>query len=114
MAETKTFETFEYSFRYWKEADDFILVLKICVVFVGHVEVLNFMLSKCTGVEVDARNALGFTPLMKAALQGRTKCAKLLLFAGMYATQHSKLHSHQNIIYWHKNLLNKRERKDVI
>ncbi|XP_069679148.1 uncharacterized protein [Periplaneta americana] len=52
----------------------------------GHVEVTNYMLSKCTGVEVDARNALGFTPLMKAALQGRTKCAKLLLFAGASPT----------------------------
>lgn len=31
---------------------------------------------------MDARNASGFTPLMKAALQGRTKCAKILLFAG--------------------------------
>ncbi|PNF13994.1 hypothetical protein B7P43_G08584 [Cryptotermes secundus] len=51
----------------------------------GHVEVLNFMLNKCT-VEVDARNAMGFTPLMKAALQGRTKCAKLLLFAGASPT----------------------------
>ncbi|XP_059472256.1 espin-like [Neocloeon triangulifer] len=48
----------------------------------GHVEVLNLLLSRCSGVEVDARNSLGFTPLMKAALQGRTKCAKLLLFAG--------------------------------
>ena len=52
-----------------------------CVLISGHVEVMNFMLSKCT-VEVDARNALGFTPLMKAALQGRTKCAKILLLAG--------------------------------
>ncbi|XP_068082627.1 ankyrin repeat domain-containing protein 33B [Anabrus simplex] len=52
----------------------------------GHVEVLNYILSRCTGVEVDARNNLGFTPLMKAALQGRTKCAKLLLFAGASPT----------------------------
>ncbi|XP_065340643.1 photoreceptor ankyrin repeat protein-like isoform X2 [Cloeon dipterum] len=48
----------------------------------GHVEVLNLLLSRCSSVEVDSRNSLGFTPLMKAALQGRTKCAKLLLFAG--------------------------------
>ncbi|KAJ9599920.1 hypothetical protein L9F63_009748 [Diploptera punctata] len=52
----------------------------------GHVEIINYLLSQCTGVEVDARNDLGFTPLMKAALQGRTKCAKLLLFAGASPT----------------------------
>jgi len=40
------------------------------------------MLSRCTGLEIDCRNYMGFTALMKAALQGRTKCAKLLLFAG--------------------------------
>ncbi|EEB18980.1 ankyrin repeat-containing protein, putative [Pediculus humanus corporis] len=48
----------------------------------GQVEAINYMLSICPNVEIDARNSLGFTPLMKAALQGRTKCAKLLLFAG--------------------------------
>ncbi|XP_049827663.1 ankyrin repeat domain-containing protein 33B-like isoform X2 [Schistocerca gregaria] len=52
----------------------------------GHVEVLNYLLSRRPDVEVDARNALGFTALMKAALQGRTKCAKLLLFAGASPT----------------------------
>jgi len=52
-------------------------------------EVMNFMLSKCT-VEVDARNALGFTPLMKAALQGRTKCAKILLLAGKRSANQSQ------------------------
>jgi ankyrin repeat protein len=59
--------------------------VEISVLIAGHVEILNFMPNKCTA-EVDARNAMGFTPLMKAALQGRTKCAKLLLFAGMYAS----------------------------
>lgn len=53
----------------------------------GQVEAVNYMLSRCVGLEVDARNALGFTPLMKAALQGRTKCAKLLLFAGLPSFQ---------------------------
>ena len=50
-------------------------------------EVLNLMLSRCAGLDVDARNLLGFTPLMKAALQGRTKCAKLLLFAGKCSSE---------------------------
>lgn len=40
------------------------------------------MLTRCRTIEIDARNNLGFTPLMKAALQGRNKCAKILLFAG--------------------------------
>ncbi|KAJ3660462.1 hypothetical protein Zmor_004911 [Zophobas morio] len=48
----------------------------------GQVECLNCLLSRCRGIEIDARNNLGFTALMKAALQGRNKCAKLLLFAG--------------------------------
>ncbi|XP_039286804.1 photoreceptor ankyrin repeat protein [Nilaparvata lugens] len=52
----------------------------------GQVEAVNFLLSRCSGIEVDARNHLGFTPLMKAAIQGRTKCAKLLLFAGASPT----------------------------
>lgn len=52
----------------------------------GQVECLNFLLSRCQGLEIDARNHLGFTPLMKAALQGRNKCAKLLLFAGANPT----------------------------
>ena len=43
---------------------------------------MNILLQRCPEIEVDARNASGFTPLMKAALQGRTKCAKILLFAG--------------------------------
>lgn len=52
--------------------------------FAGQIECLNCIITSCKGIEVDARNNLGFTPLMKAALQGRNKCAKLLLFAGMF------------------------------
>ncbi|CAH1113051.1 unnamed protein product, partial [Psylliodes chrysocephalus] len=52
----------------------------------GQIECLNCMLSRCRGIEIDARNNLGFTPLMKAALQGRNKCAKLLLFGGANPT----------------------------
>lgn len=40
------------------------------------------LLTRSRSIEIDAKNNLGFTPLMKAALQGRTRCAKLLLFAG--------------------------------
>lgn len=42
------------------------------------------LLTRSRSIEIDAKNSLGFTPLMKAALQGRTRCAKLLLFAGKY------------------------------
>ena len=49
----------------------------------GHPDVVCHLVNKCDRrVELDARNALGFAPLMKAALQGRTKIAKTLLFAG--------------------------------
>ncbi|XP_034186989.2 uncharacterized protein LOC117607396 isoform X2 [Osmia lignaria lignaria] len=52
----------------------------------GQTDCLNILLQRCPEIEVDARNASGFTPLMKAALQGRTKCAKILLFAGANPT----------------------------
>lgn len=52
----------------------------------GQIDSLNILLQRCPGIEVDTRNNLGFTPLMKAALQGRTKCAKILLFAGANPT----------------------------
>ncbi|KAJ8924735.1 hypothetical protein NQ315_000888 [Exocentrus adspersus] len=42
----------------------------------GQIECLNCMLSRCRGIEIDARNNLGFTPLMKAALQGRNNRLK--------------------------------------
>lgn len=40
------------------------------------------LLTRSRSLSVDAKNNLGFTPLMKSALQGRIRCAKLLLFAG--------------------------------
>lgn len=33
-------------------------------------------------LNIDAKNIFGFTPLMKAAIQGHIRCAKTLLFAG--------------------------------
>jgi hypothetical protein len=50
----------------------------------GHVEVVSFLLTKVRGIQVDPVNIQGFTPLMKAALQGRVKCSKLLLFSGRH------------------------------
>lgn len=48
----------------------------------GHVEVISFLLSRVKNIQVDPVNKLGFTPLMKAAIQGRVKCSKLLLISG--------------------------------
>ena len=45
---------------------------------------MNFLLRHFRHVHIDQCNKLGFTALMKAAIQGRTRCAKLLLFAGNY------------------------------
>lgn len=51
----------------------------------GHVEIVSFLLNKVRTIQVDPINQQGFTPLMKAALQGRIKCSKLLLFSGTYS-----------------------------
>ncbi|XP_053687844.1 uncharacterized protein LOC128737266 [Sabethes cyaneus] len=48
----------------------------------GLSDIVNMLITKCRSLVIDPKNNLGFTPLMKAALQGRTRCAKLLLFAG--------------------------------
>ena len=53
-----------------------------CVVS-GHDDAVNFLLRHFRHVHIDQCNKLGFTALMKAAIQGRTRCAKLLLFAGI-------------------------------
>ena len=50
----------------------------------GHVEIVTFLLNKVRTIQVDPINILGFTPLMKAAIQGRVKCSKLLLISGNY------------------------------
>ena len=49
----------------------------------GHDDVVSFLLHHFRRVRIDQSNKLGFTALMKSAIQGRTRCAKLLLFAGM-------------------------------
>lgn len=54
------------------------------LVYLGHADVLNYLLQNFRRVRIDQCNHLGFTALMKAAIQGRTRCAKLLLFAGTW------------------------------
>ena len=41
------------------------------------------LLILCPSLSIDARNDAGVTPLMKAALQGRVRCTRLLLLAGI-------------------------------
>lgn len=53
----------------------------------GMDEIVNLLLSRSRSIKCDIKNAHGITPLMKAAIQGRTKCAKLLLFAGASPTE---------------------------
>lgn len=56
----------------------------------GQADAVNMMITRCRNLQIDTKNYLGFTPLMKAALQGRTRCAKLLLFAGASAIETDK------------------------
>ncbi|XP_041374862.1 photoreceptor ankyrin repeat protein-like [Gigantopelta aegis] len=48
----------------------------------GHSDVVRILLQDYKGIKIDHANKLGFTALMKAAIQGRTDCARLLLYAG--------------------------------
>ena len=48
-----------------------------------HAEVVNFLLHNFRRVRIDQTNHLGFTALMKAAINGRERAAKILIFAGL-------------------------------
>ncbi|GAU99870.1 hypothetical protein RvY_10809 [Ramazzottius varieornatus] len=48
----------------------------------GHADVLSNLLAYFRDIHIDSRNHNGLTPLMKACIQGRTNCAKILLVAG--------------------------------
>ncbi|KAI0213431.1 Ankyrin repeat domain-containing protein 33B [Lamellibrachia satsuma] len=54
----------------------------------GHDDVVSFLLHQFRGMHIDHCNQHGFTALMKASIQGRTRCAKLLLFAGANPNRH--------------------------
>lgn len=49
----------------------------------GQIGAVKMLLSE-SKVQIDAKNVFGFTPLMKAAIQGHVRCSKLLLFAGKF------------------------------
>lgn len=49
----------------------------------GHLGAIRLLLLQ-NKLDMDAKNVFGFTPLMKAAIQGHIRCAKALLFAGNF------------------------------
>ena len=53
----------------------------------GHAEVVEVLLSRFEGIEVDPRNKLGITPLIKACVTGKRRCVQLLLDKGGLADQ---------------------------
>ncbi|XP_017352437.1 ankyrin repeat domain-containing protein 33B [Cebus imitator] len=48
----------------------------------GHAIITNYLLNYFPGLDLERRNAFGFTALMKAAMQGRTDCIRALMLAG--------------------------------
>lgn len=58
-------------------------LLKIFL-FPGQIEVIRMLTTRSRSLVVDAKNNLGITPLMKAAIQGRYDCAKQLMLASNY------------------------------
>lgn len=49
----------------------------------GHTDAVRILLQDFKGIRIDQPNRLGMTALMKAAIQGRSDCSRLLLYAGM-------------------------------
>ena len=49
----------------------------------GHTDLVRLILQDIKGIRIDQQNRLGQTALMKAAIQGRADCARLLLYAGV-------------------------------
>ncbi|XP_061851989.1 ankyrin repeat domain-containing protein 33B [Colius striatus] len=58
----------------------------------GHITITNYLLNYFPGLDIEKRNAFGFTALMKSAMQGRTECVKALMLAGanVHATDPSR------------------------
>ncbi|OWK53186.1 Ankyrin repeat domain-containing protein 33B [Lonchura striata] len=49
----------------------------------GHITITNYLLNYFPGLDIEKRNAFGFTALMKSAMQGRTECVKALMMADL-------------------------------
>ncbi|XP_041040365.1 ankyrin repeat domain-containing protein 33B [Carcharodon carcharias] len=48
----------------------------------GHITITNHLLNYFPGIDIEKRNVHGFTPLMKASMQGKTDCVRALMLAG--------------------------------
>ncbi|XP_055965024.1 ankyrin repeat domain-containing protein 33B [Sorex fumeus] len=48
----------------------------------GHATVTSYLLNYFPGLDLERRNVLGFSALMKAAMHGRTECVRALMLAG--------------------------------
>nr|XP_021589084.1 ankyrin repeat domain-containing protein 33B isoform X6 [Ictidomys tridecemlineatus] len=60
----------------------------------GHATITNYLLNYFPGLDLERRNAFGFTALMKAAMQGRTECVRALMLAVMLLSSFSTTVSH--------------------
>lgn len=69
--------------------------------FVGHSEIIRFLLWSYDKIEIDAENIFGLTALMKTALQGHSHCAKILIVAGklLHIDLYSVYHTRCNELY---------------
>ncbi|XP_070604716.1 ankyrin repeat domain-containing protein 33B [Erythrolamprus reginae] len=48
----------------------------------GHINITQYLLNYYSDLDIEKRNAFGFTALMKSAMQGRSECARALILAG--------------------------------
>ncbi|XP_063156003.1 ankyrin repeat domain-containing protein 33B [Candoia aspera] len=48
----------------------------------GHINITQYLLNYYPGLDIEKRNAFGFTALMKSAMQGRSECVRALILAG--------------------------------
>lgn len=73
------------------------------VLFLGHLGAIRLLLAQ-NKLDIDAKNIFGFTPLMKAAIQGHIRCAKTLLFAGEWCNfiaENALFSWISNCWFWH-------------
>ncbi|XP_028830899.1 ankyrin repeat domain-containing protein 33B [Denticeps clupeoides] len=64
----------------------------------GHLMISQYLLNYFPGLDIERRNCHGFTAVMKAAMQGRAECVRVLMMSGadVEATDYGrKLTSHQ-------------------
>ena len=59
-------------------------VTQVCVSLrsAGYWYIANYLLDYFPGMDMERRNCHGFTALMKAAMQGRAECVRVLMLSG--------------------------------